>query len=135
LVVALILAQSIELAVAAELAHLAPQRLLAIGPRQKLEGANRQQIGIDANLVVGGQRVTAPQEAERRRLAQVMRADPRRAATARDHAALLLGTVTSRRISPMQSSAVVPSSSASGCRMTRWRSTAGAIPLTSSGIT
>src|SRR5256885_2206624 len=68
LVVALILAQSIELAVAAELAHLAPQRLLAIGPRQQLEGANRQQIGIDANLVVGGQRVTAPQEAERRRL-------------------------------------------------------------------
>src|SRR5438445_646740 len=76
LVVALILAQPIERAVAAELAHLAPQRLLAIGPRQKLEGAHRQQIGIDADLVLGGQRVTAPQEAERRRLAQAMRAEP-----------------------------------------------------------
>ena len=45
-----------------------------------------------------------------------------------------LGTLASRRISSTQSSAVTPSISASGCRIRRWRSTAGASALTSSGI-
>ena len=45
------------------------------------------------------------------------------------------GTGVSRRTSATQSSVVVPSISASGCRPMRWRSTAGASAFTSSGTT